>query len=101
MAEHRILTTDDEIEEAVRQANLLPEEPEAVSVQYRAEPGLDMFIVTFSDGSRLLIPREDLKGLEHATCDQISQVEIIGDGLHWEALDLDYYIPALRRGRAD
>jgi hypothetical protein len=47
-----------------------------------------------------VIPREDLQGLESATREQIAQVKIIGrgTGLHWEALDLDHYVPNLLRG---
>jgi Protein of unknown function (DUF2442) len=46
-----------------------------------------------------MIPREDLQGLQSATKEQIAQVEILGNGtgLHWPALNLDYYVPSLLR----
>jgi hypothetical protein len=52
-----------------------------------------------SDGHRLLIPREDLQGLQSATKEQIARVEILGNGtgLHWPALDVDLYTPSLLR----
>lgn len=100
MAKHKIVTTDDEIDCAIEQAGNLQTEPRVEAVEYRPGAGLDLLILRLSDGHRLLIPREDLEGLQFATRQQIAQVEILGNGtgLHWPALDLDHYVPSLLRG---
>ncbi|MBB6145594.1 hypothetical protein HNQ77_003555 [Silvibacterium bohemicum] len=100
MAKHRIVTTDAEIDRAIARAESLEGELRVTAVEYRPSPGLDLLILKLSDGHRLLIPREDLEGLQSATRDQIARVEILGDGtgLHWPSLDLDYYVPNLLRG---
>ncbi len=71
-----------------------------IKVEYRPGSGLNLLILKLSDGHRHLIPREDLQGLQSATKEQIAQVEILGNGtgLHWPALDVDYYVPNLLRG---
>ena len=97
MATHKVITTDEEIDQALKQAEQLGEELHAVAVEYRPGRGLDMLILKLSDGSRRLIPREDVEGLQTATRAQIACVELTstGQGLHWPALDLDLYVPAL------
>jgi hypothetical protein len=99
MSKHKIVTTDAEIDRAIERAQSLQNEPRVVKVEYRPGAGLDLLILTLSDGHRHLIPREDLEGLQSATKEQIAQVEILGNGtgLHWPALDLDYYVPSLLR----
>jgi len=60
---------------------------------------LDLLILRLTDGRRHIIPREELQGMQSATKEQIEQVEIEGGGtgLHWPALDLDFYVPGLLR----
>lgn len=97
MATHKVVTTDEEIDQALKQAEQLGEELRGVSVEYRPGRGLDMLILRLSDGSRRLIPREDIEGLQTATRTQIAKIELVGNGhgLHWPELDLDLYVPAL------
>ena len=99
IARHKIVTTDAEIDRALERAKSLQSEPRVTGVEYRPGSGLDLLILKLSDGHRHMIPREDLQGLESATKEQIAQVEILGHGtgLHWPALDLDYYVPSLLR----
>jgi hypothetical protein len=99
MAKHKVVTTDAEIDRAIERAQSQQKQPRVVKVEYRPGPGLDLLILTLSDGHRHLIPREDLQGLQSATRAQIANVEIIGNGtgLHWPALDLDHYVPSLLR----
>ena len=99
MAKHKVSTPDAEIDRAIGRAQVLENEPRVVNVEYRPGPGLDLLILTMNDGHRHVIPREDLQGLESATKAQIGDVEIVGrgTGLHWTALDLDHYVPALLR----
>jgi hypothetical protein len=99
MGRHKIVTTNAEIERAIEHAKNLRGEPHVTEVEYRPGPGLDLLIFKLSDGHRHVIPREDLQGLQSATKEQIAQMEILGNGtgLHWPALNLDYYVPSLLR----
>lgn len=94
------MTSDAEIDRAIGQARSLRDEPLVLGVEYRPGSGLDLLILKLTDGRRHVIPREDLQGLESATKEQIERVEILGNGtgLHWPALDIDFYVPALLRG---
>jgi len=98
-ARHKIVTTNAEIDRAIARAKSLQNEPRVTEVEYRPGSGLDLLILKLSDGHRHMIPREDLQGLQSATKEQIAQVEILGNGtgLHWPALNLDYYVPSLLR----
>jgi hypothetical protein len=97
--QHKVVTTNAEIDRAIANARNLQNEPRVTQVEYRPGPGLDLLILRLSDGHRLLIPREDLQGLQSATKEQIARVEILGNGtgLHWPALDVDLYTPSLLR----
>lgn len=100
MTTHRVVTTDTQIDQAILRAKALANEPRVTDVTYRPGPGLDLLILQMSDGHRCVLPREDLQGLQGATPQQISQIEILGNGtgLHWPALDVDLYVPALLQG---
>jgi hypothetical protein len=94
-----ILTTDAEIDAAVALAKLRePYRPKAVAAEYRAKD--DVIAVKLATGVEVVIPRRLLQGLENATREQLRQVEIWGPGssLHWEALDVDHYVPSLIEG---
>lgn len=99
-ARAKVVTTDAEIDRAIERARRLREGPLVKEVEYRPEPSLDMIILKLTDGSRRMIPREDLQGLESGTEAQIANVEIVGGGtgLHWPELDADLYVPALLQG---
>src|SRR5258708_1042926 len=100
LTRHRVVTTDDEIDRAIKPAKRVREGPLVTSVEYRPGAGLDLLILKLSDGRRHMIPREDLQGLQSATREQIAHIEILGGGtgLHWPDLDADLYVPALLRG---
>lgn len=97
MAKHKAVTTDAEIDRAIKRARALQIEPRVINLEYKSGPGLDLLILKLENGHRHVIPREDLQGLEKATKEQIANVEIIGNGmgLHWPALDVDHYVPNL------
>jgi hypothetical protein len=99
IAKHEIVTSNAEIDRAIERAAKLQSEPRVIEVEYKPGAGLDLLILRLSDGHRHLIPREDLQGLQSATKEQIARVEILGNGtgLHWPALNLDLYVPALLR----
>ena len=80
MTTHRVVTTDTQIDQAIARAKALANEPRVTSVAYRPGPGLDLLILQMSDGHRCVLPREDLQGLQGATRQQLSQIEILGNG---------------------
>jgi hypothetical protein len=97
---HKVVTSDGEIDAAVKRAADLRNEPRVTDVEYRPERGLNLLVLHLSDGHRHLVPVEDVEGLRSATKEEIGEVEILGrgTGLHWPALDLDLYVPNLLKG---
>jgi hypothetical protein len=97
MARHKVITTNNEIDQALETAKQQGAVTLVTSVEYRSNPELDMLVLRLSDGRRHLIARENVEGLQGATPDQIAHVEILGGGtgLHWPDLDFDLYVPAL------
>jgi hypothetical protein len=100
MVRHKILTTDAQLDRAIERARHLRQGPLAKEIEYRSGSGLDLFILKLTDGTRCVLPREDLQGLQSGTKQQLARVEIVGGGtgLHWPDLDADLYVPALLRG---
>jgi Protein of unknown function (DUF2442) len=99
MTLHRVLTTDAEIDAALRDARAREaERPRAIAAHYRRSS--DKFVVAFASGATLEIPRKTLQGLESVTPAQAAKVELdeVGSGLHWPALDVDHYIPGILAG---
>jgi hypothetical protein len=95
----RIVTSDAEIDAAIRRARIYEKvRPKAIAAVYR--PKTDAMAITLATGVELIIPRKLLQGLESATPAQVAKVEIVGaqSSLHWEALDVDHYIPDLIDG---
>jgi hypothetical protein len=73
-------------------------EPRAVAVRYDGRTR--RVIVHLTNGCTFAFPPKLAQGLEVATEEQLSQVEVLGagSGLHWEALDTDLSIPDLLAG---
>jgi hypothetical protein len=73
-------------------------EPRAAAVRYDGRLG--QVIVELTNGCTFAFPPKLAQGLEAATEEQLSQVEILGTGtgLHWGALDADLSIPGLLAG---
>lgn len=90
--------TDAELQSAkARWAEERAGRPVPVAVRFDRETG--RIIVDFDNGATFLVPARALEGLEHATADQLSEVELLGEtGLHWETLDVDYTIQGLMAG---
>lgn len=92
------LTTDEEIDAALERAKSLPDRPKAISANYNRE--LDLILIGMDNGHRLVIPREELQGLETGTETQWSDIEIFaGVNIGWRQLDVDHYLPHLIEGR--
>ena len=73
-------------------------EPRAATVHYDGQLG--RVVVELTNGCTFAFPPHLAQGLQTATDEQLSQVEILGagSGLHWDALDADLSIPGLLAG---
>jgi hypothetical protein len=96
--------TETMIDAALERARNEPAPVTASSVSFNREHRL--LIVVLSNGSRLAIPQEDLQHLADVSVDDAADVsiEMLGLGIHWEKLDLDFSVEGLiegRRGNAD
>lgn len=98
MAEHKVITTDAEIEAALERARLHHGDPLAQSVEHI--PDLNLLIVGLSNQRRLVLPVEDVQGLGSATHEQLRNYKLIGrgTGICFPELDVDLYVPALIEG---
>jgi hypothetical protein len=98
MTQARMITTDAEIDAAVERAKLLDGEPLAKTAVYI--PSLKILMVALTNGRRLVLPIEDLQGLEHATAKQLQNLEILGrgTGINFPDIDTGFYVPSLIEG---
>jgi len=73
-------------------------EPRAAAARYDRQVG--RVIVELTNGCTFAFPPRMAQGLEAASDDELSQVEVLGSGsgLHWEALDADLSIQGLLAG---
>ena len=92
--------TDDEIEAEIPAARKRAKdsariEPRAASAWYDAEDGF--VVMKLTNGCLLGFPSSQGRGLENASPDQLSRVEVQagGSALHWEELDADISVPGL------
>lgn len=70
-----------------------------IPVAARFDRDSERIVVDFANGATFLVPGRALEGLEHATPDELAEVELLGEtGLHWERLDVDYTIQGLMAG---
>lgn len=95
----KVLATDAQIEKAIAQAG--NQEDQGIRVtkaKYRARG--DHVVLLLSTGIEVAIPRALIQGLEGAKPEELHQLEIEGpgSGLHWPALGIDHYVPALLGG---
>ncbi len=98
MAEAICITTDEEIDAALERARHVPDLPGAVSAEYHK--GLDVIELQLEGGRRLLLPRMEIQGLEAASKEQLSQIDIYaGVDIAWPLLDVDHYLPSLIAGQ--
>jgi hypothetical protein len=91
--------TDTEIDAALERGRAAhANEPRAVAARYDRSTG--RVIVDLENGCTFAFPTHLAQGLEQASADQISAVEILGRGygLHWEELDVDLSLPGLMAG---
>jgi Glycerol-3-phosphate acyltransferase/Protein of unknown function (DUF2442) len=90
MAQGRVVTTDAEIDAALERAKEFDKEPRVTAAKYNRD--LDVVALQLNTGRRLVIPREELQGLNGATEAQLAEIEIFaGLSLAWPQLDVDHY----------
>lgn len=92
--------TDQELEAAEARGRMVFEtEPHAKAVRHDVASG--MTIVDLYNGCTFAFPPRRLQGLEQASDEDLSSVEIVGSGygLHWEPLDADFTVGGLMAGR--
>jgi hypothetical protein len=89
------LTTDEEIDAAIKQAKLLADEPRIVEATYQSGPGLEFLMLKLSDGRRLLVPQEELGELKDATAAQAMDLVVGPNGvdIYWPQIDDGLYLP--------
>ena len=91
--------TDAQVDAALERGRMArSHEPRAAAARYDRRS--ERVVVELSNGCTFAFPPHLAQGLEAATEEQLSQVEILGagSGLHWEALDADLSIPGLLAG---
>jgi hypothetical protein len=91
--------TDKDIDAATERGRLTAVgEPRAASARYDSR--LDRVVVELTNGCTFAFPPRLAQGLEGASDEELSQVEVLGAGygLHWEALDADFTVPGLLAG---
>jgi len=91
--------TEAMINQALERATDEPDPITAVAASFDTENRL--LIVVLSTGQRLAIPQEDLQHLADVSPAEAAEVtiEMLGMGLHWENLDLDFSVEGLLEGR--
>jgi len=72
--------------------------PRAESAHYDAER--DRVIVRLTTGIEIGFAPRDAEGLQHASRDELAEIEVeaFGLGIHFPRLDADLYVPALLEG---
>ena len=91
--------TDAEIDAAEERGRIAKQiEPRASAARYDGKN--DRIIVDLTNGCTFAFPPRLAQGLEAATEEELTSVEILGAGygLHWEALDADLSVPGLLSG---
>jgi hypothetical protein len=92
------LTTEAEIDAALKRAQSAPEAPHIVNATYHRD--LDLFIVKISNGQRLVFPREELQFVSAATPEDAADFTVEGSGsfLWWWKLDEGFRLEGLLEG---
>ena len=89
------------IEATERGKKFLAEAPKAQNARY--ESRTKRLILNLHNGATLIIPAENVQGLRGAADEDLEKVELLFEGttLHWEELDVDFYVESFMRGVFD
>jgi predicted RNA polymerase sigma factor len=64
-------------------------------IDVRYDRKADHILITLRAGIVVAMPRSVIKELKNATAEQLAEVELMAEGLHWETLDVDVSVPGL------
>ncbi len=71
----------------------------AIPASVRFDASSERVTIDLTNGASFSFPARSLQGMDEATTEQLSEVELIGEtGLHWESLDADFTILGLMNG---
>lgn len=90
---------NNEIEAANRRAEArLAKTPTATNAHY--DRSTERLVIDLSTGLSIMFKSRDAEGLEHASPEQLTRIEISpsGLGLHFPSIDADIYLPGLLEG---
>ena len=95
----RMVTTDAEIDAAIRQARIFEKYDNRV-VRATYSERTDRFLLHLENGVSHSIPRWLLQGLSEAEPSALSKIELLGrgTGLYWPALDVAHLVSGLLAG---
>ncbi len=95
----RVVTTDSEIDAAIRQARLCEKYDQRV-VRASYSERTDRFLLRLEDGVTHIVPRWLLQGLSEAEPSELNRIELLGrgTGLYWPALDVAHSVSGLLGG---
>jgi hypothetical protein len=93
---NKVIATDQQIAFALARAKEFAPEDIRVTQATYSKSG-DAFNLVLSNEAGIFIPRKWLQGLENAKLEQLSEIEILGNGtgLHWPKLDVSHYVLGL------
>jgi len=76
----------------------LAEAPKAKNVKYDGKT--KRLVLDLENGATLIIPTENVQGLRGASDTDLADVELLLEKttLHWEKLDVDFYVSSFMRG---
>lgn len=95
----RVVTTDAEIDAAIRRARAYEKYDHRV-VRATYSPRTDKFRLRMENGVTHSIPRKLLQGLSEASPAELNRIELLGrgTGLYWPALDVAHSVSGLTAG---
>jgi hypothetical protein len=89
------LTTDEQIDASLERAQAFDLFPRIIEAEFHADEKLQFLMLRLNDGQQLLVPRQMLEELKHATPAQAADLFIGPQGLSvwWPQLDDGLYLP--------
>jgi Protein of unknown function (DUF2442) len=95
----KIITTDEHIDAAIRDAHLFEKYDRRVARAVYAD-GTDSIVLHLEDGVTQSIPRRLIQGLSGAKAETLRNIELLGHGtgLYWPELDVAHHVSGLLSG---
>lgn len=92
--------TDEDIDAWLEEARNDTSSPDPAPTSAEYNRALDVIVIKIDNGTRLVIPRELMEGLEDATPEELADIEIIGTQIiGWTTLDVHHHIERLMAGK--